>query len=137
MTQAPAVSASSKLAPHGHRWPPATSGAASSSVHTQGSTLKGEKHLTQKLSEKLFSHLIGHIPEPNPVAMKMPYTDWLRPIHPPTCYSKGLEFPDWTRLMEPTGEGNGTPLQYLAWKILWTEEPGRLQSMGSLRVGHD
>ena len=25
----------------------------------------------------------------------------------------------------------------LAWKILWMEKPGRLQSMGSLRVGHD
>ena len=25
----------------------------------------------------------------------------------------------------------------LAWKILWTEEPGRLQSMGSQRVRHD
>ena len=25
----------------------------------------------------------------------------------------------------------------LAWKIPWTEEPGKLQSMGSLRVGHD
>ena len=25
----------------------------------------------------------------------------------------------------------------LAWKILWVEEPGRLQSKGSLRVGHD
>ena len=25
----------------------------------------------------------------------------------------------------------------LAWKMPWTEEPGRLQSMGSLRVGHD
>ena len=25
----------------------------------------------------------------------------------------------------------------LAWKIPWTEEPGRLQAMGSLRVGHD
>ena len=25
----------------------------------------------------------------------------------------------------------------LAWKIPWAEEPGRLQSMGSLRVGHD
>ena len=24
-----------------------------------------------------------------------------------------------------------------AWKIPWTQEPGRLQSMGSLRVGHD
>ena len=25
----------------------------------------------------------------------------------------------------------------LAWKITWTEEPGRLQSMGLRRVGHD
>ena len=25
----------------------------------------------------------------------------------------------------------------LVWKIPWTEEPGRLQSMESLRVGHD
>ena len=25
----------------------------------------------------------------------------------------------------------------LAWKIPWMEEPGRLQSMGPLRVGHD
>ena len=25
----------------------------------------------------------------------------------------------------------------LAWKIPWMEEPGRLQPMGSLRVGHD
>ena len=37
---------------------------------------------------------------------------------------------------EKEGEGNGTPLQY-SWKIPWTEEPGGLQSMGSLRVGHD
>ena len=41
------------------------------------------------------------------------------------------------------GEGNGTPvlLQWhsstLAWRIPWTQEPGRLRSMGSLRVGHD
>ena len=25
----------------------------------------------------------------------------------------------------------------LAWKIPWTEEPGRLQSMGWQRIGHD
>ena len=25
----------------------------------------------------------------------------------------------------------------LAWETPWMEEPGRLQSMGSLRVGHD
>jgi len=29
------------------------------------------------------------------------------------------------------GEGNGNPLPSLAWEILWTEEPGGLQSMGS------
>ena len=35
-------------------------------------------------------------------------------------------------------EGNGTPLQYsFAWKIPWTEAPGWLRSMGSLRVGHN
>ena len=28
------------------------------------------------------------------------------------------------------GEGHGNPLQYLAWRIPWTEEPGWLQSMG-------
>ena len=35
------------------------------------------------------------------------------------------------------GEGNGTHSSTLAWKIPWAEEPGGLQSMGSLRVGHD
>ena len=36
------------------------------------------------------------------------------------------------------GEENGYPVQYfhgiLAWKIPWTVEPGRLQSMGSQRA---
>ena len=35
------------------------------------------------------------------------------------------------------GEGNGTHSSTLAWKIPWMEEPGRLQFMGSLRVGYD
>ena len=43
--------------------------------------------------------------------------------------------PGWGR---SPGEGNGNPLQStLAWKIPWTEEPGRLQSTGSQRVRHD
>ena len=38
-----------------------------------------------------------------------------------------------------TGEGNGNPPleSILAWRIPWTEEPGRLRSMGSQRVGHN
>ena len=36
-----------------------------------------------------------------------------------------------------TGEGNGPYSSTLAWKIPWTEEPGRLQSMGLLRVRHN
>ena len=35
------------------------------------------------------------------------------------------------------GEGNDTHSSTLAWKIPGTEGPGGLQSMGSLRVGHD
>ena len=35
------------------------------------------------------------------------------------------------------GEGSGTHSSTLAWRIPWMEEPGGLQSMGSLRVGHD
>ena len=35
------------------------------------------------------------------------------------------------------GGGHGNPLQYSCWRILWTEEPGGLQSMGSQRVRHD
>ena len=31
----------------------------------------------------------------------------------------------------PPGEGNGTHSSILAWEIPWTEEPGRLLSMGS------
>ena len=34
-------------------------------------------------------------------------------------------------------EGTVTHSSTLAWKIPWTGEPGRLQSMGSLRVGYD
>ena len=35
------------------------------------------------------------------------------------------------------GEGNDNPLQYFAWEIPRTEEPGRPWSMGSQRIGHD
>ena len=35
------------------------------------------------------------------------------------------------------GEGTDTPLQYSCLEIPWTEEPGRLQSTGSQRVGHN
>ena len=34
-------------------------------------------------------------------------------------------------------KGMATHFSVLAWRIPWTEEPGRLQSMGSLRVRHD
>ena len=42
-----------------------------------------------------------------------------------------------TYMQSTSGEGNGTPLQYSCLKNPVAEEPGRLQSMGSLRGGHD
>ena len=38
---------------------------------------------------------------------------------------------------DPLEEGMATHSSILAWRTPWTEEPGGLQSMGSLRVGHD
>ena len=34
-------------------------------------------------------------------------------------------------------KGTATHTNILAWRIPWTEEPGRLQPMGSQRVGHN
>ena len=38
---------------------------------------------------------------------------------------------------DPQEEGVATHSSILAWKIPWTEEPGRLQSIGLQRVGHN
>ena len=40
-------------------------------------------------------------------------------------------------LEEPLEEGLATHSSILAWEILWTEEPGGLQSIGSQRVRHN
>ena len=38
---------------------------------------------------------------------------------------------------EDLGKEMATHSSILAWKIPWTEEPGRLESMGLQRAGHD
>ena len=38
---------------------------------------------------------------------------------------------------DPPEKGRATHSSILAWEIPWTEEPGRLQSMGSQRTGQD
>ena len=43
----------------------------------------------------------------------------------------------WGRPTQTTEKAMAPHSSTLAWKIPWAEEPGRLQSMGSLRVGHN
>ena len=38
---------------------------------------------------------------------------------------------------DPLEKGMATHSSILVWRIPWTEEPGRLQSLGSQRVGYD
>ena len=47
------------------------------------------------------------------------------------CYDVYMQLVSWTE------KAMGSHSSTLAWKIPWMEEPGGLQSMGSLRVGHD
>ena len=76
-----------------------------------------------------------------PASPHHPQTPWFLPPSP----NLGEETPETPRPHEVKGlrflhglENNPEhSLQIPHWQIPWTEEPGRLQSMGSLRVGHD
>ena len=54
--------------------------------------------------------------------------------HLPTMQETQVRSLGWE---DPLEKEMATYSNILAWKIPWMEEPGRLQSMGSLRVGHD
>ena len=54
--------------------------------------------------------------------------------HLPTMRDTQVQFLGWEDLLE---KEMATQTSILAWKIPWTEEPGRLQAMGSKRVGQD
>ena len=49
----------------------------------------------------------------------------------PSCQCRGH------RRCDPLEKGMATHSSILAWRIPWTEEPGGLQSLGLLRIGHD
>ena len=54
--------------------------------------------------------------------------------HLPAVQETQVRFPSWE---DPQEKEVASHSSTLAWKIPWTEEPGGLQSMGFLRVGHD
>ena len=54
--------------------------------------------------------------------------------HLPTMRETRVQFLGWEALLE---KEMATHSSTLAWKIPWTEEPGRLQSMGLQRIRHD
>ena len=60
--------------------------------------------------------------------------NWFKMLCLPLLYSKMTQLHTYRHSLE---KAMATHSSTLAWKIPWTEEPGGLQSMGSLRVGHD
>ena len=54
--------------------------------------------------------------------------------HPPAMRESQVQSLGWEDALE---KEMATHSSTLAWKIPWTEEPGRLQSLGSQRVRHD
>ena len=55
---------------------------------------------------------------------------FLKPFYKFKCFLVLIVYYFWEKAMAPHSST-------LAWKIPWMEEPGRLQSMGWLIVGHD
>ena len=54
--------------------------------------------------------------------------------NPPAMWETWVQCLGW---QEPLEEGMATHFNILVWRIPWTEEPGRLQSMGLQRVRHN
>ena len=52
----------------------------------------------------------------------------------PAMQETQVQFLGWE---DPLEKDMATHSSILAWEIPWTEEPGRIQSMGSQRVGHE
>ena len=52
----------------------------------------------------------------------------------PAMWETRVRSPGWE---DPLEKEMATHSSTLAWKIPWTEEPGKLQSMGLQRVGYD
>ena len=52
----------------------------------------------------------------------------------PTMQKTWVQSQDWD---DPLEKGMATHSSILAWRVLWTEKPGRRQSMRSQRVEHD
>ena len=53
--------------------------------------------------------------------------------NPPAMWETQVQSLGWEDLLE---KGMATYSGILAWRILWTEEPGELQSLGLQRVRH-
>ena len=51
--------------------------------------------------------------------------------------TRDVGFDPWVRKIDPLEKEMVIHSSILAWGISWTEEPGRLQSMGLQRVRHD
>ena len=73
-------------------------------------------------------HSHSSVPPPQKAVIETSYLLWKRTPrnHTINTYYRGAS----EKAMAPHSST-------LAWRIPWTEEPGGLQSMGSLRVGHD
>ena len=54
--------------------------------------------------------------------------------HPPAMQETRVRYLGWE---DPLEKATATHSGTLAWRIPWREEAGRLQSMGSQRVGHN
>ena len=70
-------------------------------------------------------------------------TDWAPPfccfvyVTPNSLLGSYFHWINWSHLLQKSEKAMAPHSSTLAWKIPWTEEPGRLQSMGPRRVGHD
>ena len=89
------------------------------------------------MKHKLEFRLLGEISITSDMQMIPPLLDFSGGSQSKVSVYNARDLGSISGLGRSPREGNGNPPQYSAWKIPWTEKHGKLQSMGSQRVGHD
>ena len=103
---------------------------------------KCELHLQFKIFWKTHEKVTGEI-NFNDVFYLIQYTQntrllqWLSGKESPARQEAQATWVLFLSQEDPLEEEMATHSSILAWRISWAEESGRLQSMGSQRVGHD
>ena len=88
------------------------------------------------MPESQWGEVLAHVSYQVALVTQATKERW-EPVKAPSLLPSLLKLENQQGVRVAGGQAKAPHSSTLAWQIPWMEEPGRLRSMGSLRVGHD